>query len=104
MAKAERKIHLLDALRIMEARSIKGSQIPFSIEVCTLKGELQLYENAVIASDNKPKPKTSRKSKPKTEKKYFDKGLRLIRVIDTEEIRAVKIWRIMRVNNLRVIQ
>lgn len=102
MAKAEQKIHLLDALRIMEARSLEGSQIPFSIEVCTSKGELQLYESAVIASANKPQPKPKTTHAEKTNKKFFDKGLRLIRTVDTNEIRTVKIWRIMRVNNMRV--
>ncbi|MGB1301823.1 MAG: hypothetical protein ACPG5O_11460 [Pseudoalteromonas tetraodonis] len=100
----QKKIHLLDALRLLEARDEKDMLIPCQLEFYTKDGEIRLIDSATIATKKTFKQKTITKPKAFTRKpKHALNSTRNIQIDGTEEVRTISIWLIRSINNMKVI-
>lgn len=99
-------IALLDALNIMDAKTPDGRPVPFSIRFCKITtGEIVFIEKAVKNDITKNPDQRKTGDGPRALKRkpnHTANRTRNIRVVGTDQIRQIGIYRITAINNEKV--
>lgn len=99
-------IALLDALNIMDAKTPDGRPVPFSIRFCKIStGEIVFIEKAVKNDITKNPEQRNPGEGPRPVKRRPNHSFnrtRNIRVVGTDQIRCIGIYRITALNSQKV--
>jgi len=100
-------IALRDALKLIDATDRQGKPVPFSLRYCKIStGEIIVVDKAVKSDQTKHADQNQSgqvKTKLKRKPKHSQNRTRNIRIVGTDQIRTIGIYRITAINGHKII-